>query len=348
MTVPAALLCLALTLLCAALFLALRRVRRSIAALNLQIEQQRQQRAALDAIKDQLIANVSHELRTPLTSIRGALGLLSAGLTGSLDPKGQHLLRIALSNTDRLIRLVSDILDLERMESGQANLHFRRCSLAHLVQQAMDTLSPTAEAAGVALHFRAVEAPEPNPGPPVVPLAGLPTLLESPVILLPQADYEDRRQRRDRAGARDNNAAAESAFFDADPDRILQVLTNLLSNAVKFSPPGAAVTVHLRTSPSTLHLRVSDQGRGIPEDKLEAIFERFQQVESNDARQKGGTGLGLAICRTIVLQHGGAIRAERNPTAGATLCVDLPRIQRFSDQPGASEMAAAAHVASLT
>ena len=77
------------------------------------------ERSQLDTIKDEFISTVSHELRTPLTSIRGALGLLSAGLMGNVDAKAQNLLRIAVTNTDRLIRLINDILDLERMQSGR-------------------------------------------------------------------------------------------------------------------------------------------------------------------------------------------------------------------------------------
>ena len=67
-----------------------------------------------------------------------------------------------------------------------------------------------------------------------------------------------------------------------------------------------------------------DQGRGIPADKLDSIFDRFQQVDASDSRQKGGSGLGLAICRTIVQQHGGHIWAERNPVCGSTFRVALP------------------------
>ena len=76
-------------------------------------------RSDLDTVKDEFISTVSHELRTPLTSIRGALGLLSAGMMGNVDAKAQNLLRIASSNTERLIRLINDILDLERMESEE-------------------------------------------------------------------------------------------------------------------------------------------------------------------------------------------------------------------------------------
>ena len=241
----------------------------------------------LDTIKDEFISTVSHELRTPLTSIRGSLGLLSAGLMGNLDPKAQNLLRIAVTNTDRLIRLINDILDLERMQSGRAPLHVRRCSLAELAQQSVDTMTSMADNAKVQL-----------------------------VLTLP--------------------LPADCAF-DGDPDRILQVLTNLLSNAIKFSPVATAIRLSIDASPASLTLRVADQGRGIPVDKLDSIFDRFGQVEASDARQKGGTGLGLAICRTIVDQHNGIIWAESNQQQGrgpgASLLVTLPRSIAVAEAP---------------
>jgi CheY-like chemotaxis protein len=80
----------------------------------------------------------------------------------------------------------------------------------------------------------------------------------------------------------------------------------------------------LRPGITGVTISVIDHGRGIPADKLEAIFGRFQQVDASDSRQKGGSGLGLAICRTIVLQHSGRIWAERNPVRGSTFRVFLP------------------------
>jgi signal transduction histidine kinase len=70
--------------------------------------------------------------------------------------------------------------------------------------------------------------------------------------------------------------------------------------------------------------QVSDRGRGIPADKLELIFGRFQQVDASDSREKGGTGLGLAICRSIVERHGGKIWAESILGEGSTFCFTLP------------------------
>src|SRR6201992_4216019 len=244
-------------------------------------------RSELDTLKDEFISTVSHELRTPLTSIRGALGLLSSGIIGDVDAKALNLLRIAVTNTDRLIRLINDILDLERMESGRAPLQIRRCSLRELAQQAIDTMTPMADANTVHLSL------EPSS--------------------IAQA------------------TSLEALFFDGDADRILQVITNLLSNAIKFSPVASTVRIYTEATTDSILLKVADEGRGIPADKLDSIFDRFQQIEPSDARQKGGTGLGLAICRSIVQQHSGSIWAQRNLGLGSTLYVMLPRTTRAGD-----------------
>lgn len=254
------------------------RQRRLFASLQEEIEQLRnesarrevvlRERTELDSVKDEFISTVSHELRTPLTSIRGALGLLSAGLMGTVDVRAANLLRIASSNTDRLVRLINDILDLERMSSGSAPLQLRTCSVRDLIMQSVDTMTAMAAEAEVTLTI----APE----------------MGSPV-----------------------------PTCEVDPDRLQQVFTNLLSNAIKFSPPGATVRIRTESRGGELTVTVRDCGRGVPQAKLESIFERFQQVEVSDARQKGGTGLGLAICRSIVQQHGGQIWAERNDARGA-------------------------------
>ncbi len=110
----------------------------------------------------------------------------------------------------------------------------------------------------------------------------------------------------------------------ADPDRVHQTLTNLISNAVKFSQAGATVHVCSERRDDEVLFVVSDEGRGIPAEKLELIFERFQQVDASDSREKGGTGLGLAICRTIIERHGGRIWARSEFGKGATFSFLLP------------------------
>ena len=110
----------------------------------------------------------------------------------------------------------------------------------------------------------------------------------------------------------------------ADPDRIAQVLNNLIGNAIKFSPRGSAITLSATREREGVRFEVRDEGRGIPADKIEMIFERFAQVEAGDKHEKGGAGLGLAICRAIVLQHGGRIWAESELGHGTAMQFVLP------------------------
>ena len=102
------------------------------------------------------------------------------------------------------------------------------------------------------------------------------------------------------------------------------MIVNLLSNAVKFSNRGGTVKIESVLSATHLELRVTDEGRGIPETMQERIFERFVQVEEKDASEKGGSGLGLSIARSIVEQHGGMIGVESEEGSGSTFWFKLP------------------------
>ncbi|HLY97396.1 MAG TPA: ATP-binding protein, partial [Sideroxyarcus sp.] len=110
----------------------------------------------------------------------------------------------------------------------------------------------------------------------------------------------------------------------ADEGRMVQSFTNLLANAIKFSPAGGLVEFAAEVTGSSIVFRVSDHGRGIPAEKLDAIFERFQQVDASDSRDKGGTGLGLAITRSIVQQHGGEVWANSEVERGSNFFIRLP------------------------
>lgn len=234
------------------------------------------ERNALDRMKDEFISTVSHELRTPLTSLRAALGLVSGGALNTRPEKMRQMMEIAIGNTDRLVRLVNDILDLERIGSGKAELHFAQTSVDDLFRRATTLQQTAAQRANIRF-----------------------TLESNNVVVW------------------------------ADPDRILQTLTNLISNAIKFSPQANTIPSDVRltasyVTPDEALIEVQDQGRGIPEDKLQMIFERFKQVDASDSRAMGGTGLGLAICRSIIQQHGGHIWATSTLGEGSTFHFTLP------------------------
>jgi signal transduction histidine kinase len=222
-------------------------------------------------MKDEFVSVVSHELRTPLTSIYGSLGMLASGLLPTDSEQGKRLLQIAADSTERLVRLINDILDIERIESGKAKMESEICNIVDLITQTVNVIQPLADKAGVTLSISAL-----------------------------------------------------SAQVLADCDRIVQTLTNLLSNAIKFSSAGSTVWLGVQQEGDEVLLTVKDTGRGIPTDKLESIFERFQQVDSSDSRNHDGTGLGLAICKSIMQQHGGRIWAESTLGEGSTFYVALP------------------------
>jgi signal transduction histidine kinase len=116
----------------------------------------------------------------------------------------------------------------------------------------------------------------------------------------------------------------------ADADRVVQTLINLLDNAIKFSPRGTRVEIAAVTHGDLVEFHIRDEGRGIPADKLDKIFSRFEQVDSSDAREKGGSGLGLAISRSVVERLGGRLWVESVEGAGSTFHFTLPRSTRGS------------------
>ncbi len=236
------------------------------------------ERHQVERMKDEFIAIVSHELRTPLTSIYGSLSMLASGLLDPTSAKGQRLLTIAVDSTDRLMRLVNDILDIERIESGTVMMVKAIWMVSDLMANAVDVVQPLADKAGIDLKV---------------------------------------------------SDCGGQVWVDAD--RLIQTFTNLLSNAIKFSPPGSTVWFDSTKQAGRMLFQVRDRGRGIPPEKLELIFERFQQVDVSDARNNEGTGLGLAICRSIVQQHGGQIWAESVLGEGSTFSLLLPRSPSASD-----------------
>lgn len=230
------------------------------------------ERLAQKQREDEFVAVVSHELRTPLTSIRASLGLLQGQVLGELPTDVLDVLHIAISNTERLTRLVNDLLDMERLTAGAMPMDMTDTHIAELLERVVSSAKPAADAADVRLR---TELP---------------------------ADLR----------------------CEVDANRIEQAVSNLVANAIKFSRAGGEVRVAASQNGNCLNIVVQDWGRGIPEEKLERIFDRFGQAEVVGDTALGGTGLGLPIARSIVHAHNGHLTVESQLGRGSTFCIRLP------------------------
>ena len=275
-------------------------------------------RKAIERMKDEFISVVSHELRTPLTSIHSSLKILATGKLGSLSSKGQRMLQIADEQTERLVRLVNNVLDLQRIQSGAVKMNKQACHTRELIIEAVQTMQTLAQEQGVKLLI--------EPGDLVVwadrdyIVQTLTNLLSNAIKFSPPDGnvvlsvmphtklFSDTELIHDLAGV-------QVAGREGD-DKVIPL------NPTCYQPKNPNQT----SSISYITFAVQDQGQGIPQDRLETIFERFQQVDSSDSRKKGGTGLGLAICRQIVEGHGGQIWAESCWEQGSTFYFTLPEL----------------------
>jgi len=222
-----------------------------------------------ERLKQEFLSIVSHDLKTPLTSIRGCLKAVLRGAEGKLDNESLTLLSSGERESARLIRLVTDLLDVARLEAGRMKLELSACSLADVFDKAVKSVRQAATDRNVSL-----------------------------------------------------SVDAHGLSVIADPDRIVQVLVNLLSNAIKYSPSGSEVKVSAGLHESAIKVSVEDNGRGIPAASLKTIFDRFEQIRTED--QAEGSGLGLAICKMIVESMGGTIGVVSEEGSGSRFWFILP------------------------
>ena len=218
-------------------------------------------------LKTAFLANMSHEIRTPLNAIVGFSSVLVSD--DSSPAEKEQYCDIIQKNSDLLLHLINDILDISRMESGKIKFVWEECDVVELCQTALST----------AEYGRKTSAL---------------FLFETPVA---------------------------SLVIKTDAQRLKQVLINLLSNAAKFTPSGSIkLAIAIDKQHQQLELSVSDTGCGIPSDKSDRVFERFEKL--NEYSQ--GTGLGLAISRLIIENLGGKIWVDKDYTEGARFVFTHP------------------------
>ena len=242
----------------------------------------------LDKLKDEFLANTSHELRTPLNGMIGIAESMLDGATGSLSEVQQKNLLLIAHSGHRLAALINDILDFSKLKHKNIELQLKPVAMREIAEVVL-TLSQTLVNNKNLQLINAI--------PPDLPAA------------------------------------------QADENRLQQILYNLVGNAIKFTDSGSveisASVVSSQSSMATnngqrttdngqLAITVTDTGIGIREDKLDRIFESFEQADGSTAREYGGTGLGLAITKKLVELHGGEIRVKSTLGVGSRFTFSLP------------------------
>jgi two-component system sensor histidine kinase/response regulator len=235
---------------------------------NIELDKNNAELVKINERQKGLVSVVSHEFRGALTSIGGFSQLIRG--TECSPEEIKEFATMILSDAERTTRLINDMLDLSRMESGQVKFTVERLDLNAIIKEA---------AVRVRLNI-----------PHQIHLC-LDTTLP---------------------------------FLTGDSDKLIQVVTNVLNNASKYSPNGGEIVVSSEQLDGFFHLCIQDHGVGIPQDKLEHVFEPYTRITTNATRDISGTGLGLSIVREIITLHGGNVWVESQLGEGSLFHITLP------------------------
>lgn len=230
----------------------------------------------LDMTKARFFSNISHELRTPLTMVTAPLEKIVENVKDELIKED---LQLVYRNSQKLLVLVNEILDLSKLESGQMELNFSTIQLEEVLRRIFFAFQSYAKIRNIQLAF--------------------------------------------------SSHLPEKIWVETDIAKLEKILNNLISNAIKFSNPGGKVLLEIAYSKhdtgsaqNLFEINVTDSGKGIHQEDLPKIFNRFYQ--SNTDQLVGGTGIGLALTKELVQLFGGSLKVESQLGKGSTFFVILP------------------------
>jgi signal transduction histidine kinase len=232
----------------------------------------------LEQTRRDYVANVSHELRTPIASIRAVGETLRDGMVKT-EEKKEFFYNNIVRESMRLSRLVDDLMELSRLQSGTEAMQKSEFDLREVLSNIQDLYTPLAEQAGVKLS------------------------ISSSCAKRSEVTGSTKVQ-----GLDSGTSPRMTNIVHSNPDRIEQLLVILMDNAIKYTPELGEINISLSEIGHAYEVSVSNTGEGIPNEDLPHIFERFYKVDKSHSGS--GTGLGLSIAKEITKGLGESIRAE--------------------------------------
>jgi two-component system, NarL family, sensor histidine kinase BarA len=263
---------------------------------NRTLKEQNERLQELDKLKSNFLATVSHELRTPLTSVIGYSEMLLEGMAGGLNDEQRDYVKTIMEKGESLLHMISQILDLSKIESGNMRFEKTDFSPKEVIKNATTSVFPQCQKKGITLE--------------VVVADDLPFL----------------KGDRDKIGQVVVNLLGNAVKFTPNNGKIVlrgSLWTGPRADKVGGTDDGAGALFDL-VEETFVRIDVEDSGVGIPPDKVGKVFERFYQVDNTSTREFGGTGLGLSIVKSFVDAHNGEIRVTSTVGKGSTFSVLLP------------------------
>lgn len=239
----------------------------------------------IDAERRQFVSNVSHELRTPLTSISSYIDALNNGAWKDQKLAPQFL-NVTAEETDRMIRMIQDLLNLSRMDQGRSKLEKELVNFNEFFAYILDRFDM--------------------------------------MLKKEKADAKDTDGKVVKNYRIKRIFTQKDLWVEIDTDKMTQVIDNIVNNAIKYSPDGGMITCRLLETNKHIIISISDEGLGIPRKDIKKVFDRFYRVDKARSRKQGGTGLGLSISKEIVEQHKGRIWVNSAEGRGSTFYISLP------------------------
>lgn len=267
----------------------------------------------VDQLKSRFFANISHEFRTPLTLMLGQLDSINRTISDELIRKKADM---ATRNGHQLMDLISQVLDLSKLEAGRVELHLHKFDLVVFIRDTIQPFYTLARERNISLD------------------------MESALSVLPVSLDPEKITRVI------NNLLANALKF-TPPGGSIRVILGKSKSGLKIVQQ-VVPDSESKEAEEIVTITVTDTGIGIPADKLDQVFDRFYQVENTSVSDSGGAGIGLAIVREVVHLHGGTIKVSSRPGEGSSFSVELPlrnerdgSMEEDSDTELADEMAIA-------